>query len=178
VSLDLKNLDERTRRFMLEEVERDIVAGKLFLSDRLTDSGKKDYPDLLREAIQGGGDEGTLAKNLRGQGRLKLTEDKISKKGRPYVSKVPENAAETLAEGEFNRFYARGLCRRAIEDGIGNLVVYRAKEVDNPRPDSASKIDQQISASKLLEDLRINIGVDPALGLPSGPNSGLSVRLP
>jgi hypothetical protein len=30
----------------------------------------------------------------------------------------------------------------------------------------------------LLDDLRTNVGVDTALGLPAGPNSGLSAMIP
>jgi len=37
------------------------------------------------------------------------------------------NAHEMLAEGEFNRFYIRALCARAIEDGLPEVTVYRAK---------------------------------------------------
>jgi hypothetical protein len=34
--------------------------------------------------------------------------------GVPYVKRVPVNAPGILAEGEFNRFYLRGLCLAAI----------------------------------------------------------------
>lgn len=44
--------------------------------------------------------------------------------------KVPVTAPETLSEGEFNRFYARGLCRVAISLGIAAVQVYRAKGRD------------------------------------------------
>jgi hypothetical protein len=92
--------------------------------------------------------------------------------------KFPITAAQTFAEGEFNRFYIRGLCRRAIEDRIGELVIYRAKEVAKPRRESETRIASKVPAEKLLDDLRGNIGVETALGIPGGPNSGLSVKLP
>ena len=177
MGLTLLNLDERTRSLMLQEFEQDVNEGKLYISSRLTPSGKKDYPDLLQKAIRSGNDT-SFATDLNTAERLELSESKISSRGKAFSSAVPKTAAETLAEGEFNRFYARGLCRRAIEDKIPNLVIYRAKEVGAPRPDSTAKIGTQISAAKLLEDLRTNIGVEPALGLPPGPNSGLSVKLP
>jgi hypothetical protein len=88
------------------------------------------------------------------------------------------NAHEMLGEGEFNRFYIRGLCLRAIEDGIPDVEVYRAKPVDSPRPESQALIGQRIKAEALLQDLRARTNVEPALGCPPGPNSGLSVRLP
>jgi hypothetical protein len=83
-----------------------------------------------------------------------------------------------LAEGEFNRFYVRGLCLRAIDEGIDRLVIYRAKAVEEPRPDSNRRIGRSVNPRTLLDDLRRNAGVDTALGIPPGPNSGLSVKLP
>ncbi len=103
---------------------------------------------------------------------LKTTE---LRKGKPV--KVPRNAHETLAEGEFNRFYIRGLCRRAIDEGLSALEVYRAKEVRDPRPESQNMIGKSLDPSQLLNDLRTQIGIDTVLGLPSGPNSGLSARI-
>jgi hypothetical protein len=176
MSLQLANLDERTRTYMLEELEYDVKNGKLYLSPRLSEQGRKDYEDLLRHAIRDGGTDTTLADDLRSSGRLRASEEREKRGGGVIIARVPVTAPETLAEGEFNRFYIRGLCRRALEDGIPELVVYRAKEVTNPRPESQEKIGTRISAEDLLEDLRAHTGVDTALGLP-GPNSGLSVRL-
>lgn len=88
------------------------------------------------------------------------------------------NAHEMLAEGEFNRFYIRAICLRAIEDGISEVVVYRAKRVQHARSESERKIGQLVSAEPLLRDLREHPGADTALGLPPGPNSGLSIQLP
>lgn len=89
---------------------------------------------------------------------------------------MPDNACETLAEGEFNRYYIRGVCRRAIDEGIGEVEVYREKLVEDPRPESQRKIGQRIKADVLLEDLRKSVGKPPTLGIPQ-PNSGLTVRL-
>jgi hypothetical protein len=88
------------------------------------------------------------------------------------------NAHEMLAEGEFNRFYIRALCLRAIEDGVSEVIVYRAKDVEHARSESQQKIGSRVAAELLLRDLRTHVGVDTALGLPPGPNSGLSVHLP
>ena len=87
------------------------------------------------------------------------------------------NASEVFAEGEFNRFYIRALCKRVISDNKGRLEIYRAKQVSNPRIESEMMIGRIIDPSKLLDDLRTNIGVDTVLGLPCGPNSGLSIRI-
>jgi len=175
MALRLENLDDRTRKFMLDELELDVANGTLYISPRLNQSGEMEYEKLLRKSIECG-DDSSLTDDLRT--KMKLTEQRQKPKGGITVAKVPVTAADTLAEGEFNRFYARGLCRRAIADGVQAVEVYRTKQVTNPRTESQAMIGKKIEARALLEDLRTHPGVEPALGLPPGPNSGLSVRLP
>lgn len=175
MALRLENLDDRTRKLMLDEVELDVANRTLYISPRLNESGQTEYTNLLRESIRCG-DDSSFADSLRL--KMKLAEQRQKPKGGTTIVSVPITAADTLAEGEFNRFYARGLCRRAIEDGIQEVEVYRAKQVRNPRAESQAMIGKKIEARALLEDLRTHPGVEPALGLPPGPNSGLSVRLP
>lgn len=174
--LNLVDLVPETRTHMLEEIERDIEDGELYLSQRLNDEGRAEYPDLLKESVTNHDDD-WLAAQIRQNGLLKAMEQK---KGRGGVgttnARVPVNAAETLAQGEFNRFYIRGLCVRASAEGK-KLEVYRARPSSNPRPESEAMIGTMVDPEKLLYDLRINIGVDTVLGLPAGPNSGLSVKL-
>jgi hypothetical protein len=162
---------------MRDEVEQDIKDGTLYVSPRLSPRGAQKYPKLLGAAIASGND-GTLADSLRKLGILNATEERRKPTGGFTIEKVPVTAPDTLAEGEFNRFYARGLCARAIAEGINTVTVYRAKEVQNPRAESQALLGTQFPAEKLLQDLRQHIGTDTALGLPAGPNSGLSVRLP
>jgi len=177
MTLHLLNLDERTRRLMLSEIEFDISAGTLYLSPRLSTRGRQEYADLLRQAAAGY-DDAWLTDSLRAGGRINLEEQRRKPKGGFTTARVPVTAPDTLAEGEFNRFYARGLCLRALEDGVSALVVYRAKEVMNPRRESEMMIGTHIDARALLQDVRTHPGIDTALRLPPGPNSGLSVRLP
>ncbi|BAY90254.1 hypothetical protein FDUTEX481_07565 [Tolypothrix sp. PCC 7601] len=172
-----QDLDDVTRKRMIAEVESDTANGKLYISSRLSANGRQDYVNLLKEAITSH-NEVWLAQQLSLNGRLNLTEERKKPKGGYTTAKVPETAPETLAEGEFNRFYIRGLCLRALEEGIFELEVYRAKSVMNPRLESQAKLGTKVQAEKLLNDLRSHPGVDTALGLPNGPNSGLSVKLP
>jgi len=177
MALNLANLDETTRQFMLEEIEYDIAQNKLHYSPRLSAAGKQLYPDMLRRAARKGTNL-TLAGELRVPGRLNKTEERKTPKGATAVAQVPVTAADTLAEDEFSRFYARGLCRRAEAQGVDTLVVYRAREVINPHPESAELIGRSLSAKQFLEYLRDSADTDAALGLPPGPHSGLSVKLP
>ena len=177
MSLYYANLDNRTRELMLEEVEYDIARNQLHISPFLSGQGQHDYANLLQDAIQHGNDE-SLAESLRSHRRLERALPRRQPKGGFSIAAAPSNAADILAESEFNRFYIRGLARRAIEEGISEVVIYRAKPVQSPRPESEALIESTLSPEELLEDLRSHPDESPALGVPSGPNSGLSVRLP
>ncbi len=174
-----KNLDEQTREFMLKEREIDIEKGSLYISSRLNSAGKSKWAELLKEAIMSHNDD-WLANQLKAGGYMKSHEDRRSQSEGIRVTRVrvPVTAPETLAEGEFNRYYARGLCARAIAEGISEVVVCRGKQVKQPRRESQVMIGKRINAKALLEDLRKSQGVDPALGIPPGPNSGLTIYLP
>jgi len=176
MGLEYYDLDASTRAFMIAEIERDIAAGSLYISENLNVQGAQVYPQLIRDAASQG-EDASLAARLA---QFLNSHEKPRKLKSGLFSKPPimrRNAHEMLAEGEFNRYYIRAVCIKALHNGHETVEVYRAKAVENPRPDSAAKIGAQISASALLEDLRKDPGVDTALGLPSGPNSGLSVKL-
>lgn len=158
---------------MLDEVKLDISNGSLYYSERLSQNGKAIYIDLLIESVVNG-NEMTFADSLIGMFNTHY-ERKKPGSGTTWV-KMPSNANLTLAEGEFNRFYIRALCRKALDMGM-KLKIYRVKFSINPRFESEIKIGTYIDAYKLLNDLRTHIGFDTVLGLPPGPNSGLSVEL-
>ncbi len=172
-----ENLDERTREFMVKEVETDVSNGDLYLSSRLTSEGQLNWATLLKEAICNYDDD-WLANELLNRGYIRSHESRRTRSGGTSLVKVPVTAHETLAEGEFNRYYARGLCARALADGMSDVEVCRGKVVQTPRPESQAKIGRKINAKTLREDLSHSIGVEPALGIPPGPNSGLTIRLP
>ncbi len=182
--MDLRNLNDATRAAMLSEVDHDIAAGPgstgvLYLSPRLSPQGISDYPDLLRDAVQTG-DDATLTAALASNGRLLTHETAKHPKGGPDIVKtVPVTAPQTMAEGEFNRYYARGVCIRAlVETGPdATVTIYRARESTSARSASVALIGTTPYAAALLEDLRTHIGMDTALHLPPGPNSGVSVHL-
>jgi len=162
---------------MLDEVDLDIAQGSLYLGTYWSPHGVADYPQLLREAVSHY-DADWLAQQLGHEERLKSRSTRRKPTGGISSFKIPQRAAQILAEGEFNRFYARGLCLAAIEAGIPAVMVYRARPAKEPREESEHKVGKLVNATALLNDLRVHPGVETALGVPSGPVSGLSVCLP
>lgn len=177
MGLNYKNLDNRTREFMLQEIEHDVAEGRVYISNYLNAQGSAKWVEILREAAEFGNDD-SMAQKIREQGLLKIEAERKKPKGGYTMARVPHTAPETLGEGEFGRYYVRGLCARAIEDDVAQLEVYRAKAVAQPRPGSEEKIGSLVEPKAILDDLRNTVGVEPLLGLPPGPNSGLTLMIP
>jgi hypothetical protein len=175
--LSYRDLDAVTRLLMLQEMAADASRGAMQPSSWLTAAGKYHWVNLLRSAIEKG-DDVSLASEIRRNGFLQLYQI-CHREGQEYQAKVPRTAADTLAEAEFNHYYCRAICRRALERGSGLVEVYRAKGVKLPRSRSQQLVGTLVEARTLLDDLRAHPGgIETALGVPAGPNSGLSVRLP
>lgn len=178
MSMVFKDLNPIIRLLMVEELDLDISRNKLYQGKRLTTFGLQGWASALRIAFEAGNDT-TLESWLSQPGRLETTEQ-YTRDGITRSRKVPVTAARTFAEGEFNRFYIRAVCRQAMNQRTGVVTAYRARYSENPRPESIAIEGRQFNAESVLMDLRENTsvdGVNTALGMPSGPNSGMSVRL-
>jgi hypothetical protein len=176
MAIQYENLDEVTRGLMIEEIDRDLgPPDSLYRGSYLSERGKQDWPALLREAASNYNDD-WLAAQLRFQNRLLHQTPRKKPKGGFTMVDVPVTAHITLSEGEFNRFYIRAVCRRALSPGAYKVMVYRGRHSDEPRPESETMIGTFKDAQKLLNDLRESYKVDEVFGLPK-PNSGLSIKL-
>lgn len=156
---------------MLQELAHDVEEKKIFYDARLTESGRALYLRLLAEALEQGTPE-SLSEAILKSSLLNPTEIRDIGDGRTVQAKVSKIAHRNIGEAEFNRYYMRALCLKAIKQAIDEVEVYRARASTNPRPDDADRKN----ARELLEHLRsTNISMP---GSFPGPNSGRSVRIP
>ncbi len=176
MALFFENLDLKTREYMLREIELDASSGLLYLSPRLRPGSEQQYVSYLRGAARAH-NELWMAEQIRAHRLLKSEEERMSANKGMVTLRVPVTAPDSLAEDEFNRFYARGICARAIDVGLPHVEVYRAKAVSQLRPESESIIGTRLAANALLDRLRTSKGVETALGLAEPARSGVSVRL-
>lgn len=177
MGLQYENLDIATRSFMLGEIDLDVADGSIYVSSYLNERGCDVWPRLLSHAAEQGTDS-SLAAALRREGCLRTFTERRRPRGAGLITvRVPYNAHETLGEAQFNVYYTRALCLRALEDGAPELEVYRAKAVAEPRRESQLLLGKRLSPSAILADLRSTKGVESALGLAQ-PNSGLTLRIP
>lgn len=172
MSLYYENLDSVTRRYMLDEY----YLGNHYQSKYLNDNGVIQWPNLLRTAICEHDDK-WLEKELY---ENRLFRNKVyQRRGTKQilVSIDTKWHSQVLAEGEFNRYYLRGISKRAIEEGIPYLEIYRGKQVKTPRNESSHKIGQLIDPHRLLTELRKSDFVNGDIGIvSSGPGSGLTAK--
>ena len=149
MGIHYENLDEVTRQFMLQESK----LGGHYISPRLTEAGKQAWQSLLEGGIKNHDDD-WVAREILACGHMQ-SQEQYTRNGitRTRSINIP-HAALQLAEGEFNRYYLRGLCVRAKCEGKDFLIVYRGKAVSQPRAESEQKIGTPVSVDILLETLR------------------------
>lgn len=170
-----ENLDDTTRRAMLEAIEEAERSNNIYYSTRFNEAGNRQWLPLLKEAAKEH-NEHWLAYQLEANALMRDFEGAHKPTGGYTIKHVPHTAAETMAEGQFNRFYILGLCRRARAEGISRLVVYRAKQRSDPRPESQSLIGASLSIDEIESQLK-----ETKVSFRSQlvkPNSGISVKLP
>src|ERR1043165_8797627 len=112
MAFNFENLNPEIRSLMKSEIESDINEGKLYTSKRFNETGLNLYQNFLMDAVENGNEE-TLVQSLRVNNCFLEKEERNTKTG-TIMAKVPENAPVIFAEGEFNRFYIRGLAVQAI----------------------------------------------------------------
>jgi hypothetical protein len=165
-------LDARSRQLMVQEITAAGGNGQLYFSRRFNETGKKGWLGWLLAAAKEQ-DEHWLADQLdTARAMTSIEKRDMPKSGLTPVS-VPDTAAETMADGQFNRFYMAAICCRALEDGVRTVRVYRAKYRGVPRLESQALVNTTRNADALLEELR-----SKELSLKCDllkPNSGLSV---
>lgn len=170
------NLDETTRKYMLEAIDDADRIGNIYYSTRFNDTGRREWLWLLKHAAQEH-DEQWLAEQVESNQLLRELEGGRTPQGAYAVKHIPqEPAAETLAEGQFNRFYMLGLARRARAEGLSDLEVYRARDTSSPRPESEAMIGNRIPVDEVEDQLR-----DTKASLKSPLlqiRSGISLKLP
>lgn len=166
---EFPELDAAVRGLMVAEIEAAVSENTLYFSKRFTDAGRAGWPGLLREAAAER-DEHWLAYQLESIGAMKGSETRAKPKGGYTTAHVPNTAEETLADGEFNRYYMCAVCRKATAAGV-RVEVYRAKRGATTRPESDALIGTTYDPAALVAELRTN----PAHELTK-PNSGLSLR--
>jgi hypothetical protein len=174
MSFEFRHLDDVTRGFMLEEIQAARQEKNLYYSKRFNDDGIARWPELLQQAARRH-DDHWLAYRLETEGLMKGLEGARTPSGGYTIRHVPHTAAEVMAEGQFNRYYMLGICRRALAANRPAVVVYRAKPRTGHADEPDTLVGSSVDARALHAELRLH---QTSLEHPLlQPNSSLSVAL-
>ncbi len=175
MGLDYLNLNDTVRQYMLAEFEH----GDLYLSPRLNESGKQKWESLLKDAIQYHTDV-WLERELTRRNCFLDTEYLKSSMGRTVKRAINKaQSARILSEREFNRYYLRGLCVAALEQGKSHLILYKAKASAVPGETLRKTVGTPIDAAALLSTMRArSVSLELVLSLEGVAHYTLSARIP
>ena len=172
--LHYENLDPTTRRYALTELDDDLKSGGFHASERLRPTAIAEYQRLLHEAIRYYDDRWL---EERASDLLVDFETRTTRSGGQTTAKIPGMAARMLTEGDFNRYYMRGVALRALEEGRHVVEVYRARLSMEPRPESTEMEGHRLTAREVLDQLRGLANGEPVMPRLGRVNSGMSIKL-
>ncbi|PZQ47234.1 MAG: hypothetical protein DI551_03650 [Micavibrio aeruginosavorus] len=179
MGLNYTQLNESVRRFMLLEFDQ----GGHYISPRLNEAGRARWLPLLRDALQYHTDLWLERELIRRNCFLAAEMFKSPMGGKTITRAInKEQSAKALAEGEFNRFYLRGLCLAAKARDYSHVIVTQGKVLPGITNLAQKSVGSALSVEPLLESLRNNSykRTDLALGAPENLTTAafLSARLP
>lgn len=176
---NFEELDETTRRWMLEEFLNEEKTENPYRSPRLTPLGLEIFPKEMEKAIREGNEE-SLAKALSHPNYWQSRE--VSRRGTTIYTKSinPIKAAQALAYTEFNTWYVRGFARRLLEEGEEFCQVYRAAPAWEPRSECLEHEGKTYKVQEIYDGHRIRYwpkqGNPKALSIPAGTYCHHSIR--
>ncbi|MGB2697349.1 MAG: hypothetical protein WBD28_05745 [Candidatus Zixiibacteriota bacterium] len=176
---NFEELDETTRKWMLEEFHREEESPKPHRSERLSPLGIDIFPKEMENAIREGNEE-TLAQALSNSTYWKPSE-LSQRKGGIFRKKInPIKAAQSLAYTEFDTWYVRGFARRLIEEGEEYCQVYRAAPAWAPRGECLEHEGNIYKVREIYNGHRARYWPPPgdpsALSIPVGTNCHHAIR--
>jgi hypothetical protein len=170
-------LDDITRKWMLEEFKKEEASGNPYRSKWLSSTGRAAFAVEMEKAIVSGSDV-TLAKALN----VTAYWDRhhFTAKGTP--TSIPKDTPETVAWSEFTVWYTRGFARRLLEEGVENCVIYRADSAPVPRCGCSTLEGRTVPVRTLYDGHRAKYHPAPgnpsAFSIPSGPNCHHTIKRP
>src|SRR4051794_26234707 len=106
MNMQFEELDEVTRKYMLREFEAEQLQ-KPYIGERLSQSGRRAFPDLMRAAIKDGSETTVISALLHPQ--FWEAEEPYTRNGVTRMRRVNfQQAAEQLGLHEFSSWYVRG----------------------------------------------------------------------
>ena len=179
MAMSFEELDETTRRCMLEEFEAEMAGDNPYYGRNLSPMGREMFPELMSQAIKDGNEE-TLRVALNRADLWNPTERQV-RKGVVRQRRINvRQQSERLALTEFNTWYVRGLARRLLDEGETRCQVYRAAVPKWGEPAACHEHEGEIiPVSAIYEGHRARYWPTEnrqALSIPFAPNCHHTIR--
>ena len=178
MAMNFKELDETTRRCMLQEFEIEIASQNPYFGRNLSAAGRAAFPEMMREAIISGNEE-TLGAALN-RADLWNEMETYERNGVFRERRINvRQASERLALTEFNTWYVRGLSRRLIDEGVTHCQAYRAAQPRWEPADCTAHENQVFIVREIYDGHRARywpVVNENAVSIPFGPGCHHTIR--
>ena len=178
MAMNFEELDDTTRRYMLQEFEAEIASDNPYFGRNLSAAGRAAFTELMRAAINEGNEE-TLGAALN---RPVLWNEKETYERNGVLRERRINvrqASERLALTEFNTWYVRGFARRLLDEGETRCQAYRAAQPKWEPGDCATHENQVFSVREIYDGHRARywpVVNESAVSIPFGPGCHHTIR--
>ena len=180
MAMKFEELDDITRRYMLDEFDEEEARGNPYRAKGLSAVGSTEFSGLMRQAIRFGNEE-TLITSLLHPSYWYPTEP-YTRNGVTQQRRVNvQQTAERLGLTEFNTWYVRGLSKKFIVEGVDRCQIYRASEPKWREPGECSEHEGQVlSVVEIYNGHRAKYWPEPgkpyAMSIPFGPGCHHTIR--
>ena len=178
MAMNFEELDDTTRRYMLQEFEAEIASDDPYFGNNLSVAGRATFQELMRAAIKGGNEE-TLRAALNRPG-LWNEKEPYKRKGVLRERRINlRQASERLALTEFNTWYVRGLAKRLIDEGVTHCQAYRAAPPRGEPAECAAHENQSFAVQEIYDGHRARywpVKCSNAVSIPFGPSCHHTIR--
>ena len=177
--MKFEELDDATRRYMLDEFDKEEAGNIPYRGRGLSDVGCAEFSGLMRHAIRSGNEE-TLIASLFNPSYWNPTEIYVRGGIKRERQVNIHQTAERLGLTEFNTWYVRGLAKRLMDAGVIYCQAYRAAE---PRwePNECSEHEGRLFlVEEIYKGHRAKYWPEPgnpsAIAIPFGPGCHHTIR--
>ena len=178
MTMNYEELDNTTRKYMLEEFEVEIASPNPYFGKNLSAEGRAVFPRLMRETINEGNEQ-TLGAALN-CARLWNEMETYERSGVIRERRINvRQASERLALTEFNTWYVRGFARRLIDEGVTHCQAYRAAQPKWEPADCSAHENKVFTVPEIYEGHRARywpIRNPDAVSIPFGPSCHQTIR--
>lgn len=177
--MNLEELDDITRKYMLEAFEAEEASDKPYRSKALSKAGLDAFAEIMRDAIRVGTEE-TMMVALAQPAYWNPTETYVRKGVTRERQVNVSQASERLAITEFNTWYVRGLSIRLMEEGVEYCQAYRAAQPKWEPGECAEHEGQLFRVRDIHNGHRVRYWPEPgnptAISIPFGPGCHHTIR--